>query len=167
MRIPDGWGRWISCGRGWYPLLVELDAELDTLLPAYRLYQVKEKFAGLRFYWAVGERVVNPDDPEPAALERDASAPERESWLAAHEPWQRRLDVYLETTAGNAPAAELRRRIGLAKRLVERAVSRAARTCERCGEPGECCQRMTSAWYKRLRAACADAADYVPAPDDD
>ncbi len=21
LRIPDGWGRWISCDRGWYPLL--------------------------------------------------------------------------------------------------------------------------------------------------
>lgn len=65
VRIPNGWGRWISCGRGWYPILAELDAELATLLPRYRVYQAKEKFAGLRFYWHAGERIINPDDPEP------------------------------------------------------------------------------------------------------
>jgi hypothetical protein len=53
MRIPDGWGRWISCERGWYPLLTELNGELAVLLPRYRIHQVKEKFAGLRFYWTV------------------------------------------------------------------------------------------------------------------
>ena len=41
-RIPDGWGRWISCGRGWYPLLVELDEQLRALLPNYELDQVKD-----------------------------------------------------------------------------------------------------------------------------
>lgn len=25
-RIPDGWGRWISCDAGWYQLVVDLDA---------------------------------------------------------------------------------------------------------------------------------------------
>jgi hypothetical protein len=51
VRIPDGWGRWIRCERGWYPLLAELDADLAALLPRYEIYQVKEKFGGLRLYW--------------------------------------------------------------------------------------------------------------------
>jgi len=167
VRIPDGWGRWISCGRGWYPLLAQLDAELATLLPTYRVYQVKEKFAGLRFYWHAGERVVNPDDPEPAALGTDASAAEEACSVAEHEAWQRRLDGYLETPEGKARDKDLDRRIELAERLVERAASRADETCERCSEPGECCQRATSAWYKTLCVACADTMGYVPVPDDD
>ena len=50
LRIPDGWGRWISCDRGWYPLIVRLDAQLAALDPEYTVHQVKEKFGGLRFY---------------------------------------------------------------------------------------------------------------------
>jgi hypothetical protein len=57
LRIPDGWGRWIRCDRGWYPLLVELDEKLRTLLPNYELNQVKEKFGGLRYYWEPGEEI--------------------------------------------------------------------------------------------------------------
>ncbi len=50
LRIPDGWGRWIGCSRGWYPLIVRLDAQLAALDPGYTVHQVKEKFGGLRFY---------------------------------------------------------------------------------------------------------------------
>jgi hypothetical protein len=167
VRIPDGWGRWISCGRGWYPLLAELDAELARLLPRYRVYQVKEKFAGLRFYWHAGERILNPDDPSPRPSGEMRNAAEEERSLAEHEAWQRRLDTYLETPESKARDENLDRRIELAERLVERAVSRAAKTCERCGEPGECCQRATSAWYRTLCVGCADATGYVTAPDDD
>ena len=56
-RIPDGWGRWISCGCGWYSLLVKLDEQLRALLPNYELHQVKEKFGGLRYYWEPGETI--------------------------------------------------------------------------------------------------------------
>jgi hypothetical protein len=50
LRIPDGWGRWISCDAGWYRLITELDANLATLDPGYVIHQVKEKFGTLRFY---------------------------------------------------------------------------------------------------------------------
>jgi hypothetical protein len=49
-RIPDGWGRWISCGAGWYPIIVELDQSIATIYPEYEVQQVKEKFGGLRYY---------------------------------------------------------------------------------------------------------------------
>lgn len=51
-RIPDGWGRWIRCGAGWYPILARLEERLREIDPDYRVYQVKEKFGDLRFYWA-------------------------------------------------------------------------------------------------------------------
>ncbi|MFC7754589.1 hypothetical protein [Tsukamurella soli] len=51
-RIPDGWGRWISCDKGWYPLLVQLDAALAEIDPGYELHQCKEKYGTLRFYYS-------------------------------------------------------------------------------------------------------------------
>lgn len=49
-RIPEGWGRWISCGKGWYPLLIELDEKLAEIDPSYEVHQAKEKFGTLRYY---------------------------------------------------------------------------------------------------------------------
>lgn len=64
-RIPDGWGRWISCARGWYPLLVQLDLALSTLFPdGYQIHQIKEKQGILHFYWDVS---MDSDDPTRAA----------------------------------------------------------------------------------------------------
>lgn len=33
LRIPDGWGRWVSYQRGWYPIVVDLDEQLAALFP--------------------------------------------------------------------------------------------------------------------------------------
>ncbi len=30
-RIPSAWGRWVSLGRGWYPLVTQLDEQLAEL----------------------------------------------------------------------------------------------------------------------------------------
>jgi hypothetical protein len=49
-RIPEGRGRWISCGPGWYPIVCELDSVLAQLDPEYEVRQVKEKFGTLRVY---------------------------------------------------------------------------------------------------------------------
>ncbi len=51
MRIPDGWGRWISCDRGWYPIIIGVDRRLAELDPNYTVHQVKEKFDGLWYYY--------------------------------------------------------------------------------------------------------------------
>lgn len=167
MRIPDGWGRWIRCDRGWYPLLTELDRELVVLLPRYRILQVKEKFAGLRFYWRSAERILDPNDSQPTAAGESSSPSDKARLLSEHEAWQRRLTAYLETPEGRARQEDLDRRVELAERLVERAVALAGRTCERCGEPGEYCRRRGGARYQTLCGTCADAAGYEPVPDDD
>ena len=49
-RIPRGWGWWISCNKGWYPLLAETNDRLRALDPNYEVHQVKEKFGTLRYY---------------------------------------------------------------------------------------------------------------------
>lgn len=54
-RIPDGWGRWISCDKGWYALICELDEKLADICPDYEVHQVKEKFGTLRYYIGLPE----------------------------------------------------------------------------------------------------------------
>jgi hypothetical protein len=63
-RIPDGWGRWIGVGRGWYPIVTALDRKLADLDRGYRVLQVKEKFGTLRYYW-------DPDETNPSETVRE------------------------------------------------------------------------------------------------
>ncbi|OHU33370.1 hypothetical protein BKG79_22480 [Mycobacteroides chelonae] len=72
MRIPDGWGRWISCSRGWYPIIIQLDRDLAEIDPDYELHQVKEKFAGLRYYFHPSEGVSEADQQRMDALVDEA-----------------------------------------------------------------------------------------------
>ena len=39
-----------SCPEGWFPLIVQLDRDLAKIDPDYTIAQIKEKFAGLRYY---------------------------------------------------------------------------------------------------------------------
>lgn len=52
-RIPEVWGKWISCDSGWFPLLIELDEKLAQIAPDYEVSQVKEKFGTLRYYFTL------------------------------------------------------------------------------------------------------------------
>lgn len=58
LRIPDGWGRWISCEAGWYSLIIDLDTDLVAIDPDYALHQCKQKFGGLRFYAHASEELA-------------------------------------------------------------------------------------------------------------
>lgn len=162
VRIPDGWGRWISCDSGWYPLLVELDERLRALLPNYELHQVKEKYGGLRYYWESGEEIHDPDDHEPPIPDPGRSDAELAQWEQAHEAWYERLDTYRQTPEGQQRIADLERRVELAEQLVAAAEGRAGVTCELCGAAGRL--HRTPArwpWYKTLCPACAQREGYV------
>lgn len=50
-RFHPGFGRHISCGEGWFPLIYECDRELAEIDPEYKVCQIKQKFGGLRFYF--------------------------------------------------------------------------------------------------------------------
>jgi hypothetical protein len=169
LRIPDGWGRWIGCSRGWYPILVELDEQLCSLFPQYELHQVKEKYGGLRFYWGEGEPITDPADPEPdvPGLSEQATEADKDAawsaWGAAHDAWSQRLAHYLETEEGASRQESFDRRLRLAEQLVETAERRASITCELCGVPGEsCCTPGPSPWYQTLCAGCARQRGYIP-----
>ncbi|MGP8241981.1 MAG: hypothetical protein ACLQQB_09505 [Solirubrobacteraceae bacterium] len=168
VRIPDGWGRWIRCDRGWYPILVELDEQLRTLLPTYVIHQMKEKFGGLRYYWESGEDVHDPADPEPSTPGRADNEAEWERWRQQHDAWYERLDAYRQTPEGQRRIADLERRVELAEQLVNAAERRAYVTCELCGEAG--LLHRTPArypWYKTLCPACAERVGYVPSGQSD
>lgn len=51
-RIDPTFGRSIDCDAGWWPLIEEMHQEISEIDPDYRIYQVKQKFGGLRFYYA-------------------------------------------------------------------------------------------------------------------
>jgi hypothetical protein len=61
MRIPDGWGRWIGCSAGWYPIVIQLDEALAEIDPEYEVHQCKEKYAGLRYYFGTSESITEAD----------------------------------------------------------------------------------------------------------
>lgn len=164
-RIPDGWGRWISVDRGWYPIICELDQQLAELYPGYELQQVKEKFGHLRFYWeaspdpaAEAEKFQNPDDPAPAPPPSDSNPEVVELWWADMDAWERRLEEYqkLPDVALAIEIAEGRHQ--MAEALVRAAEVRAAATCEQCGQPGQL--SVSGSWYKTLCAECR-GGDYV------
>lgn len=71
-RIPDGWGRWISCDAGWYSLIVDLDHDLAAIDPDYALHQCKQKFGELRFYAHASEGL--PEEANRRFDERIAAA---------------------------------------------------------------------------------------------
>lgn len=50
-RIDPAFERTISCDKGWWDLLVSLHKEIMELDPNYGIYQVKEKYGTLRFYY--------------------------------------------------------------------------------------------------------------------
>ncbi|GBD85422.1 hypothetical protein BMS3Abin02_01829 [bacterium BMS3Abin02] len=89
-RISDGWGRWIQCGPGWYPILARLEEQLRQIDPEYRVHQIKEKFGTLRFYWEgrdynTGEATVVDAEAESARTCELCGSPghlrTRNSWL--------------------------------------------------------------------------------------
>lgn len=139
MRIPDGWGRWISCDRGWYPLLVELDEQISRLDPLYEIHQVKEKFGGLRYYYAASDPFVYYQHLHPESSD---------GWEGYQE--------FSSSEAGQRLVQELQARSQQIEALVEHAARKAQRTCERCAGDGETRRTLSPApWYKTLCAECA------------
>lgn len=56
-RINPEYGMDISCDEGWWRLIATCDKELSAIDPDYTVFQIKEKFGGLRYYYS-------PSNPE-------------------------------------------------------------------------------------------------------
>lgn len=50
-KIVPEYGQLISVDEGWHKLVINCDAELSALDANYKIYQIKEKFGGLRYYF--------------------------------------------------------------------------------------------------------------------
>ena len=58
-RFPEGYSGFIYCKSGWDWILEDLERKLTYLDPDYELYQVKEKFGTLRFYYGIhGDKII-------------------------------------------------------------------------------------------------------------
>jgi len=47
--LPD-FGKYIDVDEGWYQLIINCDEELTAIDPNYQVFQIKQKFGGLRYY---------------------------------------------------------------------------------------------------------------------
>lgn len=59
----------IGCGPGWDELVLMTHYSLHAIDPLYRLDQIKEKFGGLRYYFAASEDVSIEDRERMYAIE--------------------------------------------------------------------------------------------------
>lgn len=81
----------IDIGKGWYPILITLDAELTTIDPTLRYVQIKEKFGGLRVY---------------------TTRPSEENWSAVRRAKRRAQDKALKTCESCGRAGTMHSRMG-------------------------------------------------------
>jgi len=176
-RIPDGWGRWIGCGPGWYQIVVELADAIADLVPGYEIHQVKEKYGTLRFYWGVPYRDlvccaefhrVDPR-PFPGAITGPFAPKDRDpEELRLLQKWFRRYDAHLASVEHKRvneaayAAADQDRARAIGERieaLIDAAEEASARTCERCGSPGGL--REDHGWLATLCASCAAGSGFL------
>jgi len=78
-RIVKGWGPHVACGLGWKDLIFGLTRDIDRVWDGFSgrkgrdcwaLYQAKEKFGGLRYYWGEKFRLTRKDS---ARVKEDAA----------------------------------------------------------------------------------------------
>lgn len=153
-RIPEGWGRWIGCGPGWYPLIIELDEQIASLWLGYEVQQVKEKYGSLRYYVDLGRPSFDYLYPRPRLADyedEEALATAVAEWQAAWEAWReseegrRELKVLAEANEQLWPKVEA---------LIDAAEARSSQICEQCGQPGQL--RKDGGWWSTRCDACRD-----------
>jgi hypothetical protein len=171
LRIPDGWGRWISCSSGWFALLARAERELADVCPTFAVHQIKEKYGTLRLYVE-----FDGDDDLPAELRaaeprcpsmRDLAehlgiepavrdGPLRDAWQAACDTiftpafgaWSARVDAFRASEEGMRAAEQQQRRAAAFEQLVTKFETESATTCESCGGHGALsCSPERTRWY--------------------
>lgn len=175
-RIPREWGRWFSCDKGWYPLIIKLDRELAEIAPDYELHQVKEKYGTLRYYTTLPQIV--PDCCR--QLERNDPRPHRDDMLAYTSPeyrteaqqhdfdaWQERHDEHVNSpdcrAAWDALEEPIQRRLYTLRAMnivIQRYEALSSSTCELCGTTIGVRLREKSHWYKTVCEPCGQPLGY-------
>lgn len=65
----------VYCGEGWWKIVAACDSQLAKIDPEYTVFQIKEKFGGLRFYYSPS----NPDNL--ATMRKIVSEFEKICWM--------------------------------------------------------------------------------------
>lgn len=50
----------IWCDEGWWLLIAKCDMEVSAIDPEYTIFQIKEKFGGLRYYYSPSSPIHTP-----------------------------------------------------------------------------------------------------------
>jgi len=179
LRIPDGWGRWVSCSSGWFELLARAERDLAALCPTFTVHQVKEKYGTLRLYvefdhdddLPVEVRAAEPDCPsrrelaEILGLTDAADAAVGDAWrqayekvfVPAHHDWARRVEAIRESETGRRATGDQARRAEEFEQLIERFEKESAKVCELCGAAGVLSRTVAqSPWYAVRCDACRE-----------
>jgi hypothetical protein len=153
LRIPDGWGRWISCSSRWFALLAREERELADACPTFAAHQIKEKYGTLRLYVEFDHdddlptelRAAEPRCPSFEVLAghlgttgAGRDGPVGNAWqdgyetifVPAHEEWSARVAVFRESDAGMRAAEGQARRSAAFERLVEQFEQESTTTCD-------------------------------------
>lgn len=166
-RIPAGWGRWISCSKGWFPLIAETNRKLRAIDPDYEIHQVKSKLSSLRYYFSPAPI------PQPACcdvFDAENLAP-RKSWRSddpraaeykeESDAWIEKITAHHESEEHNLlwdalePLRELQeKQYELMQPIADEAERLSSSICEPCGEPGTL--RNRNGWLWTLCENCAD-----------
>lgn len=178
LRIPDGWGRWISCGPGWFELLARAEAELAELCPTFEVHQIKEKYGTLRLYVEFDRdddlppelRTAEPrcpSRPELAAIlgvtDDRRDSPLGEAWSDAHEAvfvpareaWSARAAAFRESADGKLAAEDQSRRAARFDAVVDAYEQESESTCDKCGSPGRLSRNTAKVpWHATRCDAC-------------
>lgn len=142
LRIPDGWGRWISCSSGWFALLARAERDLADACPTFAAHQIKEKYGTLRLYVEFDHdddlpadlRAAEPRCPSLEVLAEHLGTtgagrdgPVGDAWqngyetifVSAHEAWSARVAAFRESDAGRRAAEDQAGRSAPFEQLVE------------------------------------------------
>lgn len=49
------WSKSIDVDEGWYQIIIDCDKELSQIDPDYQIYQIKQKFGRLRYYYKASQ----------------------------------------------------------------------------------------------------------------
>lgn len=123
----------IHCPRGWWKLVVDLDARLAELDPDYTVCQVKEKFGALRYYTDSDKFPVTEYTgplPDHWGKPREEQRPGEEHFARYGEHHRWVLD--------DNPA----------RRLIREAEAESLHICQDCGNDGEL--RRDLNWHRTL-----------------
>ena len=172
-RIPRGHFHSIDCGPGWYPLLSRLAKKLEEVDPEglVEVYQVKEKFAGLRVYAgtdmlpccrAVGEayRAEHPRPEHPKPGEKPSK--EYEAY------WEQRsavLEAHRATEEHKVLAAKAEARYADVAQVIDELEQGSFEVCEETGEPGVV--MCSSGWLRTLDPVTAPDRYKLSEPEDE